>query len=254
MARVSPRRGRAWGLVALLMGLVVLTAGAQPALAIPAPIQVAGTGGQGVYIRPTPDTSQPAVGWMPEGASPDFNCFTYGQMIGNVNVWFSVNYNGATGYYASYYDSSSYRSEAELTAKYGVPKCGAQPPPAPPSVTLAQGPSAPVGYRYAITLNNFPANSSVSVSCRDSVSPNGFYTFSLNTNGSGSASTASYCYSGDGPEHWVIAGGVTSNRVVWGASVGGGAGATPQQPPPVGPTPGGLAPTTPTPKPTVAPS
>ena len=123
MARVSPRRGRAWGLVALLLALVVLMAGAQPAVAIPAPIQVAGTGGQGVYLRLTPNTSQPAVGWMPEGASPDFTCFTYGQMIGNVNVWFSVKYNGATGYYASYYDNSSYSSEAELTARYRIPKC-----------------------------------------------------------------------------------------------------------------------------------
>jgi hypothetical protein len=102
-------------------------------LAITAPIHIHGTGGDGVFIRPTPDTSQPARGWMPEGASPDYNCFTYGQMIGNVNVWFSVNYNGVTGFYASYYDDSSYHSEAELTSKYGIPKCGAPPPNQPPS-------------------------------------------------------------------------------------------------------------------------
>jgi len=103
------------------------------ALAISAPIHIAGTGGEGVFIRPEPNTSHPAVGWMAEGTSPDYNCFTYGQMIGNVNVWFSVNHNGVTGYYASYFDDSSYHSEAELTAKYGIPKCGAAAPtPAPP--------------------------------------------------------------------------------------------------------------------------
>ncbi len=61
----------------------------------------------------------------------------------------------------------------------------------PQGVTLAQGPAAPKGFRYAITLTNFPANSNVSISCHDSVSPNGFYTFSLATNGSGAANTAS---------------------------------------------------------------
>jgi hypothetical protein len=45
---------------------------------------------------------------------------------------------------------------------------GAAPPPA---VGLAQGPAAPQGYRYAITLSGFAANTSVSVSCRDSVDP-----------------------------------------------------------------------------------
>jgi len=94
-----------------------------------------------------------------------------------------------------------------------------QPQPGPRSVTLAQGPAAPAGYRYAITISGFPANTSVSISCRDSVDPNGFYTFGLTTNGSGSASTASYCYSGDGPDHWVIAGGTESNHVTWGGSV-----------------------------------
>ena len=89
-------------------------------------------------------------------------------------------------------------------------------PPSNPSVSLAQGPTAPAGYRYAITLSGFAASTSVSITCYDSVSTNGFYTFSLTTDGSGNAFTDSYCYSGDGPEHWVIAGGVESNQVAWG--------------------------------------
>jgi hypothetical protein len=91
-------------------------------------------------------------------------------------------------------------------------------------VTLAQGPAAPSGYRYAITLAGFAANASVSITCFDSASPDGFFTFSLTTNASGQATTVSYCYSGAGPDHWVAAGGVSSNHVSW----GGGSGSAPQ--------------------------
>jgi hypothetical protein len=83
------------------------------------------------------------------------------------------------------------------------------------SVTLAQGPVAPSGYRYAITLSGFAANTPVTISCRDSADPGGFYTFSLTTNSNGQASTQSYCYSGDGPDHWVVANGIESNHVTW---------------------------------------
>ncbi|HEX4669259.1 MAG TPA: hypothetical protein VH275_04710 [Solirubrobacterales bacterium] len=85
-------------------------------------------------------------------------------------------------------------------------------------VILAQGPTAPSGYRYAISLIGYPPSTGVSVTCYDSVSPQGFSTFVLNTDASGAALTASYCYSGDGPSHWVIAGGVESNHVGWGAA------------------------------------
>lgn len=114
-------------------------------------------------------------------------------------------------------------------------------PPAAAKVTLAKGPvySGNI-YRYAITLSGFPANTPVSVACYDSVSPKGFFHFTMTTDGSGNASTQSECYSGDGPDHWVVAGGVTSNHVQW----GGGSTGNPQQPtptatpePPTGPTP-----------------
>lgn len=114
---------------ALALGLLA-GAGATPAFAAPANIHIHGTAPENVVnIRPLPNTSQAAIGTIPEGASPDYNCYTYGEVIGNVPVWFSVNYNGVTGYYASYYDDSSYKSEDELTAKYGIQKCGATPPP-----------------------------------------------------------------------------------------------------------------------------
>lgn len=115
---------------------------ATSALAISAPIHIAGTGGEGVFIRPDPSTANPAVGWMPEGASPDYNCFAWGQNIGGVPIWFNVNYNGKTGYYASYYDDSSYHSNEELTAKYGVPLCGSGPPASSPA-PASPSPSTP---------------------------------------------------------------------------------------------------------------
>jgi hypothetical protein len=130
------RRGMAMSAVFVLM-LVPASA----ARAISAPIQISGTGSDGVLIRPTPSTSQPAVGWMPEGASPDFVCFTYGDRVEGLNVWFQINYNGVSGFYASHWDNSSYKTEAELTAKYAIPKCGTAPPPpkdsAPPAKTYS---------------------------------------------------------------------------------------------------------------------
>jgi Putative amidase domain len=113
---------------ATIVTLACLFASAGNAWGISAPIQVAGTDGEGIFIRPEPNTSQSPLGWMAEGASPEYICFTHGEMVGNVNVWFNVTYNGVTGYYASFYDNSSYKNDAELTAKYGVPACTAAPP------------------------------------------------------------------------------------------------------------------------------
>lgn len=115
-----------------------------------------------------------------------------------------------------------------------------------PTVTLAQGPPAPAGYRYAIAVSNFTANTPVSITCYDSASPAGFYTFSLQTNTSGAASTQNQCYSGDGPNHWIIAGGVSSNTVTWSAP----STTAPQATPPATPA----QPAPPAPAPTPAPA
>jgi hypothetical protein len=117
---------------------------ASTAAAIPAPIHISGTAGEGVYIRPSPDTSRPPLGWMPEGASPDYNCFAWGQNVNGVPIWFNVNYGGVTGYYSSFFDDSSYHSNEELTAKYGVPLCGASSPAAPPQAPTPVPPVTPL--------------------------------------------------------------------------------------------------------------
>lgn len=131
--------------------LLLALAFAADASALSAPIHIANTDGEGVFIRPDPNTSRPAIGWMPEGASPDYHCFVWGQSVNGVPIWFNVTYNGVTGFYASYYDDSSYHSNEELTAKYGVPLCGSAPPPSPapspsePSPAPAPAPSAASG-------------------------------------------------------------------------------------------------------------
>ena len=112
----------------------------------------------------------------------------------------------------------------------GPPESQSPPAGGAPSVSLAQGPAAPAGYRYAITLSGFAPGTAVQISCHDSVDPGGFYSFTLTTDGAGNASTASYCYSGDGPDHWVVAGGIQSNHVSWGG------GSAPPQPPAPAPT------------------
>jgi hypothetical protein len=113
----------------------------------------------------------------------------------------------------------------------GTPGGGGSPSAGVRSVSLGQGPVAPKGYRYAIRLSGFAAGTGVSVSCHDSVDPGGFFTFTLTTDGAGNASTESQCYSADGPDHWIVAGGVESNHVSW--TMGG---APPPPPPPPPPT------------------
>jgi hypothetical protein len=101
-----------------------------------------------------------------------------------------------------------------------------------PAVRLAQGPAAPQGYRYAVTLTGFPATASVAVTCYDSVNPGGFYTFHITTDQAGSAFAQSQCYSGDGPDHWVTAAGHKSNHVRWGSSAPTAPSSPPPPPPP----------------------
>jgi hypothetical protein len=150
--------------------------------------------------------------------------------------WNSTYYASADAFYNNGATSGSLVGTPLVDS--AVPVCGSSSPPSTASaqtVSLSQGPVAPAGYRYAISLGGFAPNASVNVTCMDSADPGGFYSFSLKTNGSGSASTSSYCYSGQGPNHWVVAGGVQSNIVVWGSSSGGstgGGGGSTSQPQP----------------------
>jgi hypothetical protein len=99
---------------------------------------------------------------------------------------------------------------------------------ASPRVTLGQGPAAPSGYRYAVSISAFAAGASVTIVCRDSVDPGGFFSFVITADGAGNGAVSNQCYSGDGPDHWVTANGIESNHVAWGS----GAGPAPPPPPP----------------------
>jgi hypothetical protein len=197
----------------------------------------------------------PSIG---AGAWVQVSCKVYDPTIQSVNpdgYWYRIAsspWNDA--YYSpanTFMNGDPWSGPYTHNTDFSVPDCGSvSPPPGPsatPTVTLAQGPAAPSGYRYAITVTGFAASSTVSVSCRDSVDPGGFYTFSLQANSAGSATTSSYCYSADGPDHWVVANGsVQSNHVTWGASTGSA-----PSPPSVPSTP--AAPSSPTPSSSSAP-
>jgi hypothetical protein len=172
-------------------------------------------------------------------------CRVEGFRVSDGNTWWYriASAPWSNNYYASadaFYNNGQTSGSLKGTPFYdpAVPLCGSNnpsppptnpPPKTTPTVTLAQGPAAPAGYRYAISLSGFAANTPVTVVCYDSRTP-AFYTFTLSTNGSGTASTQSQCYSADGPDHWVLAGGVESNHVAWGGTAGQGP--TSQNPPP----------------------
>lgn len=113
-----------------------LAFGGGSALAMSAPIHITST----VNIRPGPSTTSGApIGAIPTGASPDYQCWTQSQNISGVDVWFRIDYGGVTGYYASYWDDSSYKTDWEIVPKYGIPNCASAP--APPAVETS--PPAP---------------------------------------------------------------------------------------------------------------
>jgi len=129
MHTVSAERGRmrnAFSSIARVLvasGCLALVAHVAPALASSAPIHVT----DNVNLRSGPSTSSARVGGIYRGASPDFHCWTQGQTINGLDVWFNVTYNGGTGFYASYYDDSHYTTDSQITSKYRIPMCGSQP-------------------------------------------------------------------------------------------------------------------------------
>jgi hypothetical protein len=84
-----------------------------------------------------------------------------------------------------------------------------------PVITLTQGATAAAGYWYGVVLSGFPAGSAVTLTCRDSVDPAGFWNQTFVINSAGQAADSTLCYSGDHPDHWVTAPGVESNHVTW---------------------------------------
>ncbi|GGS10241.1 hypothetical protein GCM10010169_63780 [Micromonospora fulviviridis] len=91
-------------------------------------------------------------------------------------------------------------------------------PPLNPRIDLSRGGAAPHGSWYSVVLSGFAPGSSVTVACRDSVDPGGFFNQTFTIGGDGRAADSTLCYSADGPDHWVTSGSVASNRVSWGGA------------------------------------
>jgi uncharacterized protein YraI len=99
------KRVLSFALAAVASSGVMMAIETAAASATGAPIQIT----QNVNMRSGPGTSYARVGGIYAGQSPDFVCWTTGENIGGVDVWFDVNANGASGHYASYYDKLQLR-------------------------------------------------------------------------------------------------------------------------------------------------
>ena len=118
---------------------------------------------------------------------------------------------GVHQFYASVTDQHGISSDPSPVLSRDVP---GQPAPNP-TIALTRGAPATYGYWYSVTLSGFAPGSSVTVTCRDSVDPGGFWNQTFTIDGSGHASDSTLCYSGDHPDHWVTGGGAESNHLTW---------------------------------------
>jgi hypothetical protein len=159
----------------------------------------------------------------------DVSCKVHDPYIQSVNpdgYWYRIaSAPWSNQYYAAantFMNGDPWNGPYTHNTDWNVPDCGAPPPPPPPPppsphAVLAQGSVASAGYWYAVALDGFPSNGDVSVTCYDSVTPDGFRTFTIRVDAAGNTSFGNECRSNDGPDHWVVAGGVESNHVSWGS-------------------------------------
>ena len=224
--------------ILLVLGLAAGVTGSsvgQPSVAAGGPVftvmNTSETPPDGVWFRNSPhtsDTDRVTGHGVYVNERVELQCYAWGDSVGAYNntLWYFVlNVTRPTnaGVTNSGYLNAHYINDglAANQIDAGVSQCGSAPPPQA-AITLSQGPAAPAGFWYSISLDNFAGGATISVTCRDSVDPGGFKTFSLTTNGAGHTATQAWCYSGDGPDHWVTANGVESNHVQWGPGSGGG--------------------------------
>ena len=180
----------------------------------------------GVWFRNSPsqgDTNRETGFGVYRGESVQVTCYSWGDAVGQYGnqIWYlgtnvtrpTINGHANRGYMNTHYVNDG---QIANNPHPSVPQCGASPPQTSSGgVTLAQGSPAPSGYYYSIQLSGFPAGATVNVTCADSVDPGGYLTITLSTDGAGNASSQRNCYSGDGPDHWVVAGDAESNHVTW---------------------------------------
>lgn len=217
-------RGRPLALAAVVAAVAIF--GSVPAHADDGSSTVVTPTGEPANLRPCP--GPPAygahdcavIGHLDSGTRVRMICWENGgaPSDGPSRKWFYVTVAdgpmaGRQGYVWS--DFIPDQTVVPVCGEVSFPLDGSQTTQA--QVSLQLGPVAPHGYRYDIQLVNFAPDSDVEVRCFDEADPDGdgFYAFSLHTDSAGSASTASQCYSDQGPSHWVTAGGVQSNTAIW---------------------------------------
>jgi hypothetical protein len=94
------------------------------------------------------------------------------------------------------------------------------PSPPPATITISKGPPAPIGNWVSVTLQHFPANSTITLRCWDSYPDNGYwFTTSAHTDGNGYyTGTPNGCYFGY-PGRLVrvdsVSPGLQSNTITW---------------------------------------
>jgi hypothetical protein len=141
----------------VFMAIVLMIVGsAVPVDAAPKPIHITATGGMGVALRPTPDTTGLPMLRIPDGASPDYLCYTRGQTVSRTDVWFKVRYGNFTGYYSAYYDTTTAQKLTDPTRYYGISWCGGTGIPktskeivTPPPKSTPQVPQSAALVRYS---------------------------------------------------------------------------------------------------------
>ena len=109
-----------------LAGVATVGLGAEDAFAQTAVIHTT----DDVNLRAAPTSTSARVGGIANGtALTTIDCAASGQAVNGINVWMHLTINGASGYYASAYDDSTYSSWQDLYNRYGIPQCGSNPTP-----------------------------------------------------------------------------------------------------------------------------
>jgi hypothetical protein len=207
----------------LLVGLVLAATGLQAAPATAAGTVPEQQGSRGVNTFLNYHNASGMGPRIAPGAWVEVSCKVHDGTIASVNpdgYWYriaSAPWNDQ--YYApanTFMNGDPWGGPYSHNTDFSVPECGTETRTATPVVRLQQGAVAPQGFYYIVSLEGFGASAAVSISCRDTVSPEGFHSFAIVADDSGRATATQGCYSGDGPDHWVVANGSTeSNHVTW---------------------------------------
>lgn len=152
------------------------------------------------------------------GQAVGIECRVSGFPVADGNSWWyrirSAPWNGA--YYASadaFYNNGAPSGSLKGTPFFdsAIPVCSSTAGGRRVVLSIANSKGHP-NVTYGVTLLDFAPRSRVMITCVDSGGP--FYQYTATTDSHGNLYSAA-CWSADGPEHWVTAGGIVSNKLTW---------------------------------------